>query len=663
MKNKIVNLLKVHILPVLVLTGIAIFIIACKGRFRTEFPVIKHEEGFADITDCDFENDVYHLENNWDRYYDVLYSPEDFLDLSKIPEKDIEKIGNPVKGTMRIRLLAKPHQWLALCSFSVDFGTRVFLNGEEVRNIGFVSDDPDEAVPKGRFMSIPMYSGETGKIEIIYQYSNYVHKEGGFVQSTCISTPENIDEFQRGMAVYSILISSGLLFLAFWFLLSASIQKSWEYAALAFCCFVLTFRNQFFFPEYLLNADYNFFWEYRVTVLSNALIPVSALFLLFAFFPKVVGKMTIYALTGFTVIMIALMWLLDTKESVTVSQFTYFGCIPFLLWSGFCIGRYILKSLRRASRSNEKGQNPEGSNDNAFDTAEALTLCAVILFMIILTFEGFYTGINSRITHFGSTPLVMVISVMMIAVAINHRIEKQLRSLESVKQKNHLLGQVNDMNKDFLRMVAHELKTPLTVISGYAQLTSLQLERSELSEKTPKRLDTIRSEANRLSEIVTKLMDFTYNNTKEVEMTAVDVNELLKSMSAVMTLVCAKNNNTLIINNTCAHKVRGNYELLLQVLINLIANASRHTLEGEITVEVKDSEQAEFYVKDTGSGILTEAVPHIFEKGYTTGNGNGIGLAICKDTIALHGGRIELVSTGPEGSVFRFTVPKWENKD
>ena len=79
------------------------------------------------------------------------------------------------------------------------------------------------------------------------------------------------------------------------------------------------------------------------------------------------------------------------------------------------------------------------------------------------------------------------------------------------------------------------------------------------------------------------------------------------------------------------------------------ARTSSRAEEGE--------KEAVFLVKDNGSGILPEAVPHIFEKGYTTGSGNGLGLAICKETVQLHGGELTLVSTGAEGTVFRFTIP------
>ena len=71
----------------------------------------------------------------------------------------------------------------------------------------------------------------------------------------------------------------------------------------------------------------------------------------------------------------------------------------------------------------------------------------------------------------------------------------------------------------------------------------------------------------------------------------------------------------------------------------------------------KDPYMREIYPTDTGSGISPEAVPHIFEKGYTTDEGSGLGLAICKETVELHGGTLELVSTGSEGTTFSFTVP------
>ena len=601
-KTPVRNVMKRAVLPVIVILVMAVFFVVFSGRFPSDIPEIGHEDGFADIREYDFNKQVYNIVNNWDYYPGALYTPEDFADTGNAPKPD-NSAKDMQLGTYRMRLLAKPNQWLSLCSYSVDYGTRVFLNGEEVRNIGFVSADPAEAVPKVRYMTIPMYSGESGEIELIYQYSNFVHNEGGFIPATYISAPENIDEYRRGIAFWSLLIASGLIFLTFWFLLCAAIQKSTEYAALALCCLVIALRNQFFFSEYLLDPGYDFFFEYRLLVLDASLIPAAALFLLCAFFPKAVGKKIPISLAGVFAVLTALHLILDTKELVGLCHVCYYVCAPFLIWCIFCLCRYYIK-VRRP------------------DYMEIISLAAVCIFIVMLIREGLSAGSVQSVAHFGLTPFTMVVCVMLLAIVINGRIQRQILALENVKQQNRLLEQTNDMNRDFLRMVAHELKTPLTVISGYAQLIGRQAENSGQNDKTAERLRTIRSEADRLGTIVTGLMDYTYNKPHEAEMAAVNVTELLNSVSAVMAPVCEKKQNTLTISACCEHNVRGNSELLMQVLINLIANSCRYTENGVISAEVcEDGSIAVFTVADTGSGIPPEAVPHIFEKGFTTGEG------------------------------------------
>lgn len=207
--------------------------------------------------------------------------------------------------------------------------------------------------------------------------------------------------------------------------------------------------------------------------------------------------------------------------------------------------------------------------------------------------------------------------------------------------------------------MAHELKTPLAVISGYAQLIEMQMECGPLPDNTPERLHTIQSEADRMAEIVMRLMDYTYGKMRETKMTAVDPARLFRSASAIMTPVCEKKKNALTFLNGGASKIHGNEELLLQVLINLIVNASRHTEAGQISVEaVNDGDSVAITVSDTGEGISPDAVPHIFEKGYSTDDSRGLGLSICMDTVRMHGGTLELAATGPEGTRFRLTIPK-----
>ena len=146
---------------------------------------------------------------------------------------------------------------------------------------------------------------------------------------------------------------------------------------------------------------------------------------------------------------------------------------------------------------------------------------------------------------------------------------------------------------------------------------------------------------------------------QEAEFTAVDIPALFESAEAVLLPVCTKRGNTLAFSSTSRCRIHGNPELLLQVLINLVVNANRHTEKGMISVEAEDDGPAvALRVRDNGKGIAPEVLPHIFEKGFTTTEGRGLGLSICSETVALHGGTLEVESTGPEGSCFRFTIPK-----
>ncbi|MBR5108736.1 MAG: HAMP domain-containing histidine kinase [Clostridia bacterium] len=641
MKKKLPECAWRYLPPAVVLLLIVAFYMFCTGRARTEFPVLRPADGVLDARSVDFDADIYHILNQWDYYPGRLLMPEDFNDPVTASDKSDPLRINTVLGTWRLRILAQPDTYLSLCSFSIDYCTRVFVNGMEVRNIGFVSDDPAQATPMVRYTTLPLYTGEDGMVEIIYQYANYVNNQGGFIQNTQISTPENIDEYQRGLTLNALVVSGGLIMLFFYFLLCAAFQKNREYAALALCCLVVALRNQFFFAEHLLPSAYDLCLEYRFVVLDVSWIPMSTSFLLTAFYHQTCNKKAIWVFTGLCLILSSLHFLVDTHDLVLLCHVCYWICAPYAL---LLLLRYLF-SFRK--------QKPV--------VLDVITLITLLFFVFMLIREGIATGSNSSVNHFGITPLAMLVCILLLAIVNNEKISRQAVQLQEEQQRNEMLSRINATNKNFLRTVAHELKTPLTVISGYAQLIGLQMECGPISEETPEYLKTIQSESDRLAQIVTQLMDYTYGKSRETKMASVDIAELFHSAAAILTPVCEKRKNTLIFHNGSASKIHGNEELLLQVLINLIVNASRHTEAGQITVDAADTEGFVLItVSDTGKGIPPDAVPHIFEKGYSTDDSRGLGLAICMDTVKLHGGTLELAATSPKGTAFRFTVPKEE---
>ena len=153
-----------YLWPALVLLLIAGFFTLCQSRMQTDFPVLRPADGVLDAREVDFSGQVYHLVNSWDYYPGEILGPESFAIPEAAPEKQNNSPLDITKGTWRIRILTQPEIYLSLCSFSIDYSTRVFVNGKEVRNIGFVSDNSLEAVPKVRYMTLPLYSGENGEM-------------------------------------------------------------------------------------------------------------------------------------------------------------------------------------------------------------------------------------------------------------------------------------------------------------------------------------------------------------------------------------------------------------------------------------------------------------------------------------------------------------------
>lgn len=184
------------------------------------------QNGVLDITAVDCTQEVLNIQNNWDFYPNELYTSEDFSS-GTVKEKADEEVSASdfAYGTYRLLIRAKPNQYYTICGFSIDYATRVFANGSEISTFGKVSDHAADSVPQVGYMTLPLFSGESGQIEVIYQYSNYVYREGGFIQPTYLSSPQNMEEFKAGNNLASLSVSGGLLLLMIYFLLNAVVRK------------------------------------------------------------------------------------------------------------------------------------------------------------------------------------------------------------------------------------------------------------------------------------------------------------------------------------------------------------------------------------------------------------------------------------------------------
>lgn len=220
------------------------------------------------------------------------------------------------------------------------------------------------------------------------------------------------------------------------------------------------------------------------------------------------------------------------------------------------------------------------------------------------------------------------------------------------------LIKVNRQQQDFISDLRHEIKTPLTAIIG---LSNVMLENrvSAESEKS-KILKTINSEAERINGLVDKLTSSLLN---EVPFHKIAIKNIFEELS----MIYASQNLSIPIHfdDQVNQYFYSNYQLLKQILINLINNGVKYTDEGEINVTAKiEDHEVRIYIQDTGVGIDDEEQQKIFDRFYRidksrhreTG-GYGLGLSIVKTLTNQLGGKIDLKSKVGEGSTFILSLP------
>lgn len=206
--------------------------------------------------------------------------------------------------------------------------------------------------------------------------------------------------------------------------------------------------------------------------------------------------------------------------------------------------------------------------------------------------------------------------------------------------------------------VAHEVNTPLAVISSYAQLLARQVSETP---KTAEILDKITSQTFRASEIVNSLLNF--SRTSGSEKTPLDLSRTLNE-TLEMVAPQLRQGNIVVETNLAseASGVRGNAGQLQQVFLNLILNARDAMPEGgRLIVSTRErGGMACVSIRDTGSGITAEQARHVFDPFFTTKvpkRGTGLGLAVSYGIIQEHSGTITVNSRPGEGSTFTVEIP------
>ncbi len=217
--------------------------------------------------------------------------------------------------------------------------------------------------------------------------------------------------------------------------------------------------------------------------------------------------------------------------------------------------------------------------------------------------------------------------------------------------------------KEFVANLAHELKTPLTVINGFLET----LGDENLSPEGRDYLEVLKRNVSRLVRLVEDLVRLSELEEKgsQLEKIPVDLREAVSRVLETFEKEAQKKGLYLKMEAEEIPPVEADPYQIEQMLVNLIDNAVRYTDMGGVTVSLKRSDDGvELTVSDTGIGIPEEHLPRIFERFYVVDRsrsrrtgGTGIGLSIVKHVVLAHGGRIEVKSAPGYGSAFIVWLP------
>lgn len=237
---------------------------------------------------------------------------------------------------------------------------------------------------------------------------------------------------------------------------------------------------------------------------------------------------------------------------------------------------------------------------------------------------------------------------------------------EEEKKRAEALAELDRAKTSFFSNISHEFRTPLTLMLG--PLEEL-LSKNDIAGQYKPELLTAHQNALRLLKLVNALLDFSRIEAGRMQATytITDVGTLTAELASSFESAMLKAGLTYSINSpSLKQHVYVDREMWEKIVLNLISNALKFTLEGSVSVSVKeDAYSIILSVQDTGAGIPQHELPNVFKRFHRINThksrsheGTGIGLALTKELVALHGGIISVASIDGQGTTFTVTIPK-----
>ena len=612
--------------------------------------------GILDLEHWDIEEKgSVRLNGNWEFYYDRFLGPDDFVNgrnnfcnpkMIKVPESwhnVLKRASSYGFGTYRLKIkLGRIIENLALYFHYVYTSYKVYVNSRELFSCGEIAQTEKQARPEFTVHK-ESFRNDREEIEIIVQVSNYHHRKGGILSPVFFGTEKSITVLrENNLALDMVIFGSNFTIGLYFFFLFFMRKRDKTFLAFFLMCLLDSIKfliiNEIFiktlFPalpwicvlklEYILNIASAIFFNLFIYYLHPE------------YYQKKIG-------TIFNIAALICLVSIFVFSSKIISSFVICYFIVFVLFS--CFSVYILlKAIFRKP-------------------LEILIFCSGLSIFIFIAFNDLlynYQLIDStEFSVFGSFSFIVSLGLV-----FSIRFTKRFNTAEylsinlqkEVENKTQELKRESEKQKNFFINLAHETKTPLTLISNY-------LDSYMRGVKPSRKLEVIKKNMDKLAGDMLNLLDFE----------KLERNEIFYNHDMIVNFSERLNQNIPLFCQT-AEERRQKFEFSIEndiyvrcdscaldrIINNIVENAMKFTYEGgciRITLH-KNGNMVVFNVTDNGIGISNEQRENIFKPYYQINHkksnlqGIGVGLNIVNNIVRQINGKILLESRENCGTSF-----------
>ena len=293
-----------------------------------------------------------------------------------------------------------------------------------------------------------------------------------------------------------------------------------------------------------------------------------------------------------------------------------------------------------------------------------ITLIVIILSLVVSYF----------ISRIISNPIIKMKNKAKELAHGNYNITFENSDIEEINELSKTLNyacneleKTEDLRRELMANVSHDLKTPLTMIKAYAELIRDVTHKDK--EKMNKNLNTIIEETDRLNILVNDILELSKirSNSTPLELEEFDLNELIKTIINRYEIYIEKENYNIEYKEKPNTIIKADKKRIEQVIYNLVNNAINYTGDDKkVIINIKEEKQnIKVEIKDTGKGINKKNLEYIWDKYYKVDKthsrvqvGSGIGLSIVKNILISHNFEYGVETKINKGTTFYFIIPK-----